>query len=157
MDLTAPLQCQEEIIEKALRATYGNAPVALRKFVALLQLSVASLTSESNIGGIDVRGNGIARCPIYTNGIINRPVRNIYYYINGMGWDNSSFLFLVRSLWGNGGELVPLKWLILRFSLCCDRLYAHMLRPTRPSCIETPCYKKCYNFRHGTVVVSSSK
>ena len=54
-----------------------------------------------------------------------------------MGWDNSSFLFLDRSLWGNGGELVLLKWLVLRFSLCSDRLYAHMLCPTKPSCIKT--------------------
>ena len=29
---------------------------------------------------------------VNNNGITNFPVRNIYYYINGMGWDHSSLL-----------------------------------------------------------------
>ena len=40
------------------------------------------------VAGVGLRENGMIKCIINTNGIIFLPVRNIYYYINGMGWDN---------------------------------------------------------------------
>ena len=47
-------------------------------------------------------GNGMINYVVNNSGIINFPVRNIYYYINGMGWDYSFFMLLDRILWGKG-------------------------------------------------------
>ena len=45
-------------------------------------------------------GNGMIKYVVNNSGIINFPVRNIYYYIIGMGWDYSFFMLLDRILWG---------------------------------------------------------
>ena len=56
--------------------------------------------------GCGVGGNGMIKCVVNNNGIITFPVRNIYYYINGMGWDYSFFMLLDRILWGEGGSYI---------------------------------------------------
>ena len=47
-------------------------------------------------------GNGMIKYVVNNSGIINFLVRNIYYYIIGMGWDYSFFMLLDRILWGKG-------------------------------------------------------
>ena len=54
--------------------------------------------------GMRIRGNGIAKCGVNNRGIINLPVRNIYYYINGMGWDNCCLTPSLLGFYGEGGE-----------------------------------------------------
>ena len=51
-------------------------------------------------------GNGMIKYVVNNSGIINFPLRNIYYYIIGMGWDYSFFMLLDRILWGEGGSYI---------------------------------------------------
>ena len=54
---------------------------ALRKFVAICADNATCRVRRHRESGIRVCGNGIAKCAVNTTGIINLPVRNIYYYI----------------------------------------------------------------------------
>ena len=65
--------------------------------------------------GSGVGGNGMIKDVVNNSGIINFPVRNIYYYIIGMGWDYSFFMLLDRILWGEKGSYIFLPFSFFPF------------------------------------------
>ena len=79
-------------------------------------------------------GNGMIKYVVNNSGITNFPVRNIYYYIIGMGWDYSFFMLLDRILWGKGVPTFcsPFSFLPFRpFPLLCRSLTPANLRKCR--------------------------